>query len=437
MVAYLYDCRVPVFHRQPDGLPGKRAINVSKTEHRGPLDGIRVLDLSRILAGPTCTQLLGDMGADVIKIEKAGAGDDTRKWGPPYVRDQAGNNTTESAYYLCANRNKRSVEVDISQVEGQSLVRRLAGRSDVFIENFKVGGLKKYGLSWDDLKDDHPELIYCSISGFGQDGPYASRPGYDFMIQAMGGIMSITGQPDGDPTKVGVGIADVMCGMYASSAILAALHHRTQTGRGQYIDLALLDCQVSWLINAGLNYLTSGTTPGRMGNGHPNIVPYEVFPASDGYFALAVGNDAQYARFCEFAGAPELASDTRYSTNELRVEHRGDLVPRLRRLTVERSCREWLDGLERVGVPCGPVNDLREVFDDAQVRHRGMHIGMEHPLSGSGEVDLIGSPLRFSETPVSYRRAPPVLGQHTDEVLSELLDLDAESLSQLRARGII
>jgi crotonobetainyl-CoA:carnitine CoA-transferase CaiB-like acyl-CoA transferase len=417
--------------------PEKRAKIVSDAEVRGPLDGIRILDLSRILAGPTCTQLLGDLGADVIKIERTGAGDDTRQWGPPYVTDAAGENTTESAYYLCANRNKRSVEVDISQDEGQALVRRLSAHCDVFIENFKVGGLKKYGLSWEDLKHDHPGLIYCSISGFGQDGPYARRPGYDFMIQAMGGIMSITGQPDGDPTKVGVGIADVMCGMYASSAILAALHHRTRTGRGQYIDLGLLDCQVAWLINAGLNYLTSGETPARMGNGHPNIVPYEVFPASDGYFALAVGNDAQYARFCEFAGAPELARDPRFATNELRVKHRTELVPRLRQLTVQRDCGEWLEGLGTVGVPCGPVNDIRQVFDDPQVRHRGMRIAMAHPLAGSGDVDLIGNPLHFSETPVSYRRPPPVCGEHTDEVLGELLGLDQDSLDQLRARGII
>ena len=406
-------------------------------ENSGPLAGLRILDLSRILAGPTCTQLLGDMGADVIKIEKARAGDDTRKWGPPFVRDANGEDTTESAYYLCANRNKRSVEVDISQPEGAALVRRLAAECDVFIENFKVGGLKRYGLSWDDLKDACPRLIYCSISGFGQDGPYAHRAGYDFMIQAMGGIMSITGPVDGDPTKVGVGIADVMTGMYASSAILAALHHRHATGRGQYIDLALLDCQASWLINSGLNYLTSGETPVRMGNGHPNIVPYEVFPTSDGYFALAVGNDAQFARFCEFAGHGELATDPRYATNKSRVAHRSELVPRLRAITVTRTREAWLRGLEAVGVPCGPVNDIRQVFEDPQTRHRGMKINMPHPLAGSGGVDLIGSPVRFSETPVSYRRAPPVLGQHTDEVLNELLDLDEAERAALRERGVI
>jgi crotonobetainyl-CoA:carnitine CoA-transferase CaiB-like acyl-CoA transferase len=409
---------------------------VSDVENTGPLSGLRVLDLSRILAGPTCTQLLGDLGADVIKIERSGAGDDTRKWGPPFVRDHAGDDTSESAYYLCANRNKRSVEVDISQAEGQDLVRRLAAECDIFIENFKVGALRRYGLAWDDLKDINPRLIYCSISGFGQDGPYARRPGYDFMIQAMGGIMSITGQEDGEPTKVGVGIADVMCGMYAGNAILAALHHRNRTGAGQYIDIGLLDCQAAWLINAGLNYLTSGETPVRMGNGHPNIVPYEVFPASDGYFALAVGNDAQFARFCTFAGAAELAVDPRYATNKARVRERHELVPKLRQLTVMRTRDEWLRGLEAVNVPCGPVNDIRQVFDDPQIRHRGMRIKMQHPLSGSGEVDLIGNPVRFSGTPVSYRLSPPVLGEHTDEVLEELLGLDDEQRARLRERGI-
>lgn len=410
---------------------------MTNTHQSGPLAGLKVLDLSRILAGPTCTQLLGDLGADVIKIEKAGAGDDTRQWGPPFVTDADGADTTESAYYLCANRNKRSVAVDISQPAGQQLVRRLAARCDVLIENFKVGGLKKYGLSYDDLKADCPALIYCSISGFGQDGPYASRPGYDFMIQAMGGIMSITGEPDGDPTKVGVGIADVMTGMYASSAILAALHHRTASGQGQYIDLALLDCQAAWLINAGLNYLTSGQTPARHGNGHPNIVPYEVFPTSDGYFALAVGNDAQFARFCQCAGVAELASDERYASNKSRVAHRKELVARLRQVTVTRERDDWLSSLEAVGVPCGPVNDIRQVFDDPQVKHRGMRISMPHPKAGSGSVDLIGNPLRFSETPVSYRRAPPVLGQHTDEVLAELLDMDDTERDALAADGII
>lgn len=404
---------------------------------KGPLDGLRVLDLSRILAGPTCTQLLGDLGADVIKIEKTGAGDDTRKWGPPYVRDADGTNTTESAYYLCANRNKRSVAVNIGRPEGQDLVKRLAAECDVFIENFKVGGLGRYGLGYEDLKDDSPRLIYCSISGFGQDGPYAHRAGYDFMIQAMGGIMSITGDPGGQPTKVGVGIADVMCGMYASSAILAALHHRSTTGEGQYIDLGLLDCQVSWLINAGLNYLTSGRTPTRLGNGHPNIVPYEVFPASDGYFALAVGNDQQFTRFCEFAGVPGLAQDPRYATNSARVDNRDELVPELRRITARKSRDAWLRGLEAVNVPCGPVNDIHQVFEDPQVRHRGMQIRMPHPLAGSGYVDLIGNPIRFTETPVTYRRPPPVLGEHTDEVLEEVLGLDADARARLRDAGVI
>ncbi len=408
-------------------------------EHQpaGPLTGLRVLDLSRILAGPSCTQVLGDLGADVIKIERAGAGDDTRKWGPPFVTDGDGAETTESAYYLCANRNKRSVAVDLSDPEGAELVRRLASRCDILVENFKVGGLARYGLGWEDLKDSHPHLVYCSISGFGQDGPYASRPGYDFMIQAMGGIMSITGQADGDPTKVGVGIADVMTGMYAAVSILAALRHRDATGRGQRIDLALLDCQVSWLINAGLNYLTSGAVPGRMGNGHPNIVPYDVFPTADGYFALAVGNDRQFASFCDGAGAPEIAADPRYAGNKSRVANRDQLVPLLRDLTARQTTGWWLEALEKVNVPCGPVNDLGQVFDDPQVRHREMRIEMPHPLAGSGVVSLIGSPIRMSETQVSYRHPPPVLGQHTDEVLAELLDLDAAAIDDLRRRGIL
>lgn len=417
--------------------PTNRTLDVTTTDNPGPLAGIRILDLSRILAGPICTQLLGDMGADVIKVERAGAGDDTRQWGPPYVRNADGADTSESAYYLCANRNKRSVAVDLGRAEGQDLVRRLAAECDVLIENFKLGGLKKYGLAYDDLKDACPRLVYCSITGFGQDGPYAHRPGYDFMIQAMGGIMSITGQPDGDPTKVGVAMADVMSGMYAATAVLAALNHRQRSGRGQYIDVSLLDCQVSWLVNAALNYLTSGDTPRRMGNGHPNIVPYEVFPASDGYFALAVGNDGQFRRFCEVAGVPAYGVDTRFATNTARVNHREELVPMLRRITVTRATADWLKGLEAVGVPCGPVNDIAQVFADPQVKHRNMRIAMDHPLAGSGTVDLVANPLRFSETPVSYRRAPPLLGQHTGELLAEVLGVDDATLAGLREKGVI
>ncbi len=404
----------------------------------GPLKGIRVLDLSRILAGPTCTQLLGDMGAEIIKVERPNAGDDTRKWGPPYVKDAEGNDTSESAYYLCANRNKRSLSINITQPEGQALVKKLAAKCDVLVENFKVGGLAKYGLAYDDLKNDFPDLIYCSISGFGQTGPYAHRAGYDFMIQAMGGIMSITGPEDGDPYKVGLGIADVMCGMYASNAILAALYHRDTTGgQGQYIDLSLLDTQVAWLINNGLNYLTSREIPQRHGNAHPNIVPYEVFPSSDGFIALAVGNDAQFKVFCTIAGSPDLADDARYTTNSLRVKNRKILIPLIRELTQQKARDTWLEELALAGVPAGPVNRIDQVFDDPQIKHRQMELTMPYSHSGSGEVSLIANPIQFSETPVSYRHAPPTLGEHNQEILSEWLDLCEQEIEQLRSNHII
>ncbi len=411
--------------------------SIPMSHENGPLRGLRILDLSRILAGPTCTQLLGDLGADVIKIERPGAGDDTRKWGPPFVQDAEGENTTESAYYLCANRNKRSVSVDIARPEGRDLVLRLLAHCDVLIENFKVGGLAKFGLAYDQVKGEFPRLVYCSISGFGQSGPYAPRPGYDFLIQGMGGIMSITGEPDGAPLKVGVGIADVMCGMYAAVSILSAIRHRDVAGAGQYIDLSLLDTQVAWLINGGLNYLTSREVPGRLGNGHPNIVPYQTFPSADGHFILAVGNDGQYRRFCEFAGVPELTTDERFATNEVRVHNRDVLVPLIAEATARQPSRHWLEGLEKRNVPCGPVNDLGQVFDDPQIRHRGMEVAVPHPLAGSGEVSLIGNPIRMSETPVTYRRGPPVLGQHTDEVLEEILGMNEKDRAALREDGLI
>jgi crotonobetainyl-CoA:carnitine CoA-transferase CaiB-like acyl-CoA transferase len=403
----------------------------------GALSGIRVLDLSRILAGPTCTQLLADLGADVIKIERPGIGDDTRKWGPPYVQDGDGNDTSESAYYLCANRNKRSLTLDIAQSEGQSILRRLAADCDILVENFKAGGLANYGLGYADLKAELPGLIYCSITGFGQTGPYAKRAGYDFLAQAMGGIMSITGPAEGDPHKVGVGIADVMCGMYAVAAILAALRHRDKTGQGQHIDLSLLDSQVAWLINVGTMYLTSGEEPARPGNGHPNIVPYDVFPTADGYIALAVGNDAQYQRFCHYAGIPELAANDRYATNDGRVRNRQELMPELRKATVRHPSRHWLEGLAGIGVPCGSVNTLGQVFADPQVLHREMTVSLPHPQAGGGEVRLIGNPIKFSETPVRYHRAPPTLGQHTDEVLAEMLDIPEQERDALRRQGVI
>jgi crotonobetainyl-CoA:carnitine CoA-transferase CaiB-like acyl-CoA transferase len=402
-----------------------------------PLDGIRVLDLSRILAGPTCSQLLGDLGADVIKIERPGAGDDTRKWGPPYVKDKHGRDTQESAYYLSSNRNKRSLAIDIAKPAGQALAKRLVERCDITLENFKAGDMARYGLSYADLKAANPGLIYCSITGFGQTGPYAPRAGYDMLAQGLGGIMSVTGMPDGPPLKVGVGIADIMCGMYATAAILAALHHRDKTGEGQYIDLALLDTQVAWLANVGLNYLTSGEVPRRVGNEHPNIVPYNVMAASDGHVILAVGNDTQFAKFCDFAGAPGLARDPRFASNEQRVRNREDLYRLLEPVIAAKRQEDWVQGLAKLGVPCSPVNTVDQVFADPQVRARGMQIAMPHPLAGKGTVELIGNPIKYSATPVGYRRPPPCLGQHTDEVLRELLGLGDGEIASLRRDGIV
>jgi len=413
------------------------------TTNTGPLKGLRILDMSRILAGPTCTQILGDLGADVIKIERPGAGDDTRKWGPPYVKDADGNDTSESAYYLCANRNKRSLTVDITKQEGQQIIRKLAAKCDVLIENYKVGGLKKYGLDYSSMKDEFPDLIYCSISGFGQTGPKSHRLGYDFMIQAMGGIMSVTGEPDGSPMKVGVGIADVMCGMYAAVSILAAIRHRDQSGNsaaggnGQHIDLSLLDSQAAWLINSGSNYLTSRENQHRLGNAHPNIVPYQVFQTSDSFFVLAVGNEIQFRKFCEFAGAPDLPEDPRFKTNTDRVKNRNILAPMLTELTQRNSTQFWLEGLEKLQVPCGPVNTIKDVFDDPQIQHREMEISLPHPLSGKGDVSLIGSPVKMSATPVSYRHAPPTLGQHTNEILAEMLGMDEEECRELAQKGVV
>lgn len=402
-----------------------------------PLSNIRVLDLSRVLAGPSCTQLLGDLGCDVIKVERPEKGDDTRGWGPPFLKGQDGEDTPESAYFLSCNRNKRSITINLADPDGQALVRELAGQSDILIENYKVGDMARYGLAYADLKDLYPQLIYCSISGFGQTGPYASLAGYDVMVQAMGGIMSITGEPDGQPMKVGVAIADVMCGMYAAVAILAALHHREKGGAGQYIDLGLFDTQASWLINAGLNYLTSGQEPKRYGNAHPNIVPYSAMPCKDGYFILGVGNDNQFRKFCEFAGAPELADDDRFATNRLRVRNREDLYAILETLTRQKTQEEWVKGLGALGVPCGPVNTIPQVFADPQILARGMKIAIPHPLASRGQVDLIGNPIHFSKTPVAYDRPPPRLGEHTENVLQALLGLSADRIRDLRKKGTI
>lgn len=408
-----------------------------ETTATGPLAGLRVLDLTRILAGPTCTQLLGDLGADVIKIERPGTGDDTRGWGPPFL---GGDESRESAYYLSSNRNKRSVAIDIATGQGQKLIKALAAKSDILCENFKVGGLARYGLDYESLSAINAGLIYCSITGFGQTGPYRHRTGYDFLIQGMGGILSITGFPDeegGRPTKVGVGIADVMCGMYAASAVLSALHVRQRTGKGQYIDVSLFDSQIAWLINQGLAYLVSGENPERLGNGHPHIVPYDTFPAADGHFIIAVGNDSQFARLCEVLGQPGWAQDPRFAANVARVRNRNALMPMIEEVTATRPAGEWIAALEAVSVPCGPVNTLSEVFSDPQTLARDMRISLPHDMGPDGQVELIGNPLKFSDTPVTYRNAPPKLGEHTDQVLRETLGLDEQQIAALRANGVL
>ena len=402
----------------------------------GPLTGLRVLDLSRILAGPTAAQVLGDLGADVIKVERPGRGDDTRGWGPPFLKDTDGNDTPESAYYLCANRNKRSIAVDIASASGQGLLADIAATSDILIENFKVGDLKRRGLDYETLKARNPGLIYCSVTGFGQDGPYAPRAGYDFLIQGMGGIMSVTGAPDeegGQPTKVGVGIADVMTGMYATIGILSALRVRDETGEGQHIDMALFDTQLSWLINQGLDHLTDGRTPLRRGNAHPAIVPYETFPASDGWFIIAIGNDSQFRKFCQEAGRLDICDDPRFTANRDRVANRAALLPILHEVTRQRTQAEWIAALEKVGAPAGPVNDIPAALNDPQARHRGAVVRQPHPVAASGYVETLGNPMKLSETPVTYRRPPPMVGEHTAEVLAEL-GFDAE---HLRAEGAL
>jgi crotonobetainyl-CoA:carnitine CoA-transferase CaiB-like acyl-CoA transferase len=405
----------------------------------GPLQGVVVLDLSRILAGPWATQVLADFGATVLKIEHPQGGDDTRRWGPPYLRDREGQETGESAYYLAANRGKLSVAIDFGRPEGQSLVRGLAAGADVLVENFKVGGLARHGLGYPELAVECPGLVYLSISAFGQDGPDAAKPGYDAMIQARGGLMSLTGIEDGEPgagpQKVGVAVADLMCGMYAVAAILAALHERERSGQGQYIDLSLLDTQVGWLANQNLNYLVGGRPPGRRGSAHPNIVPYQAFATADGHLMLAVGNDAQFARFCSAAGAPELAADPGYRTNADRVARRVELVAQVAMLLRKRTTGQWLDLLGAAEVPCGPINDLARVFDDPQVRHRGLRLDLPHALAGTAPG--VRNPVRFSRSTVEYERAPPTLGADTAAVLGARLGLDAAAIAALAARGVI
>ena len=401
----------------------------------GPLSGFRVLDLSRILAGPWASQLLADLGAEVIKIERPGQGDDTRGWGPPYMPDESGAPTSESAYFHSANRGKQSVCIDISSKPGQKLIIQLVAKCDVLIENFKVGGLKKYGLDYASLKAINPNLVYCSITGFGQTGPYRKRAGYDFMIQAMGGLMSVTGEQEGEPMKVGVALSDVMTGLYAANAIQAALIHRLRGGEGQHIDLALLDVQVATLANQSMNYLASGSNPQRLGNAHPNIVPYQAFKTADGYLILAVGNNTQFARFCDLAGRPELADDERFETNRNRVKNRDALILYLIEIMLTQSTDTWLEQLNQQGIPCGPIASIDQVFDNPQVQHRGMLLELDHPTAG--KVPSVANPIRLSESAVIYDKAPPLLGQHTEQVLSDLLALDKKRIGELKTAGTI
>jgi len=401
----------------------------------GALQGIRVLDLSRILAGPWASQMLADLGAEVIKIERPESGDDTRGWGPPYMPDRSGKATTESAYFQGTNRGKQSVCIDISQSEGQALIRDLVAISDVLIENFKVGGLEKYDLDFASLHVINPKLVYCSITGFGQTGPYAQRAGYDFMIQAMGGMMSVTGEADGPPMKIGVALADVLTGLYAANAIQAALIHQQKTGQGQYIDMALLDVQVATLANQAMNYLATGKNPQRLGNAHPNIVPYQAFQTGDGYIILAIGNDSQFQRFCELAGKPELAADERFAKNSQRVKHRDILVPQVIEIMLRMSSAQWLDVLNARGIPCGPINDLDQVFGDPQVISRGLRLELDHP--SAGKVASVANPIKLSQTPIEYKQAPPVLGQHTESLLSSRLGISDQVMAELKSKGII
>jgi crotonobetainyl-CoA:carnitine CoA-transferase CaiB-like acyl-CoA transferase len=403
------------------------------------LGHIRVLDLSRVLAGPWCSQNLADLGADVIKIERPGSGDDTRAWGPPYARDADGQDTTEAAYYLAANRGKRSVTMDIASAEGQALLRELVLHCDVVLENYKVGQLKRYGLDYDSLKAIKPDLVYCSVTGFGQDGPYAHRAGYDFLIQGMGGLMSVTGErddlPGGGPQKAGVALTDLMTGMYATIAILAALTHRDRSGEGQYIDMALLDVQVAMLANMGSNYLNSGKPPKRWGNAHPNIVPYQTFPCADGYIIVATGNDGQYQKFVEVGGRSELAFDERYATNPQRVKNRDELVPLLAAMVLARPRDFWIEKLEAVGVPCGPINNLDDVYKNPQVLARELVTEVPHPTAG--KVKLVRSPMKMSGSPTGNAVAPPLLGQHTTEILRGLLGRSDDEIAALHAKGVL
>jgi len=405
----------------------------------GPLSHIRVLDLSRVLAGPWAGQNLADLGAEVIKVERPGSGDDSRAFGPPWVKDKEGRDTKDSAYYTSANRGKKSITINIARPEGQKLARELARISDVLIENYKFGDLARYGLAYDDLAKINPRLVYCSVTGFGQTGPYRERPGYDFMIQGMGGMMSVTGEPDdapgGGPQRAGVPVADIITGMYASIAICAALAHREKSGAGQHLDLALLDSQIALLAYQNTNYFSTGSPPGRIGNLHPNIVPYQPFRTQDGRVILACGNDNLYRKFCEVAGCPELAADARFASNGKRVENRAELSRLLQEIFLKKTTREWVELLDAAGVANGPINDVAQVFQEPQVKARGVKIELEHPVAG--KLPLVASPMRFSGTPLEHKLAPPVLGQHTDEILREVLKLGESEIAKLRAEGVI
>jgi crotonobetainyl-CoA:carnitine CoA-transferase CaiB-like acyl-CoA transferase len=400
------------------------------------LENIRVLDLSRVLAGPYCTQMLGDLGAEIIKIEKPGSGDDTRTWGPPFLKDKGGNDTSESAYYLSINRNKKSVAVDIRTKEGQEIIHQLLENSDVLIENFKAGGLKKYGLSYDDIKKKYPKLVYCSITGFGQDGPLAEEPGYDLMAQAMAGLMASTGEPDGAPMKVGVALSDIITGLHAAIGILAALHAREETDEGQMVDVALADCTLASLTNLAQYYLTSGKPAPRQGNAHSTIVPYQAFETKDGHIVVAVGNNEQFARFCKILGHEEWAKDERFAKNTARVVNRKILVPMIEAEMKKKNSAVWIEDMRGADVPAGPVNRIDEVFAMDQIQHRGMEISMDHEAAPEA-IKLVGSPLKLSKTPVSYAFAPPMLGQDTQEVLEKMLNLSADKLAGLEKTGVI
>ena len=417
----------------------------NRSSSAGALAGIKVLDLSRVLAGPWCTQVLADLGADVVKVERPGLGDDTRQWGPPFLKDAQGNDTHQASYFTACNRNKRSVTIDMATAEGQALIKQMALQADIVVENFKVGGLKQYGLDHESLRALNPRLIYCSVTGFGQDGPYAERAGYDLMVQAMTGMMSITGradtEPGGGPLRVGVAVIDLFTGMYASNAILAALHVRdnaaTGTGQGQHIDMALLDVGMAVLANQASGFLATGQAPGRMGNSHPSLAPYQDFPTQDGNMLLAIGNDGQFQRFCAAAGQPDWAVDARFTTNTLRVQHRSELIPMMEAVTRTRSTAAWIALLEDKAVPCGPINTIAQAFDDAQVKARGLRVELPRSAGdGIRTIAGVASPLRLSANPPVLRNAPPALGQHTDEVLAEL-GLNTQAIAALRDKQVL